>query len=554
MPNLPSSPAEQLKLVPDKNRLYPKFQSYKLQGYSEESLLKRVALPVAPCRPVLPNNARVGFQDIRVRTSWNHLSQGWQRRSVLYVGTGGEIVRIQGGQAQLAGTVSLGTRTDVYGYYPDVVEIGPDLLVVTDGLGKLYVLKAGTVVGSLQEDLPFILFDAKAVEDETDILVCQALQAPSETTTSQPSRGDYILRKLRLSLSSTLKYAVMVSLSGTEIPKHAVLTPDILIVSQSPFHLTLTPSDSDDMAIDDESPPPPLYTYFQTLTDLDISIPLPLEAAKSVIRINFSTSTLQLQFLPPTSPDQPDLSEIFPFQTAEEKPLWGAIDPMNSTWTLSSTSTSKILDIHLEKIPEEQSHWPQVFEDPDGAEEYTDPSDRRSILDKLEKYTSPEPSDRDGEAVRRRFLLEEDEDIDSVDAGDIIQLFRDPYLMKSLGHDLLAVPFVNDGNLGVKVSIDMCVFDAVKGHVMTVPAFSFVASSKRLRKYCRYTEQYAVIVESGRGGNMYVYYLPQDGLVAKQAVVRMGVESFGVGEIVGEGIVVLGEGREGFEAVIIGGL
>ena len=134
MPDLPSSP-ENLKLVPDKTLLFPKFQSYKLQSYSEDTHLKRISLPVPPCRPVLPNNARVGFQDVRVRTSWHHLSQGWDTKSVLYVGTGGEIVRIQEGQARVIGNISLTTRTDVYGYYPDVVEVAPEFLVATDGLG-----------------------------------------------------------------------------------------------------------------------------------------------------------------------------------------------------------------------------------------------------------------------------------------------------------------------------------------------------------------------------------------------------------------------------------
>ena len=555
MPDLPSSP-NNLKLTPDKNRLFPKFQSYKLQSYAEDSYLKRVTLPFPPCRPVLPNNARVGFQDVRVRTSWNHLSQGWDAKSVLYVGTGGEIVRIQEGQARVIGTISLSSRVDVYGYYPDVVEVAPDLLVATDGLGGLFVLRNSTMIGSLQEDIPFILFDANLVNEEIDILTCFALQSQTEASTSQPPQREYQVRKLRLNLSSALKYTISTSLSGIEIPKYAFLSPDIVLVTESPFRFTSAPSDPEVMELDVEAPPPPLYTYFQTLTDLDISIPLPLGTSKSSIQVNFSTSTLQLHFLPPKSPEQPDLSETFPFQTAEEKPLWGAIDPMNSTWTLSSTSTAKVLDIHLEKLPEEQSHWPQVFEDPDGAEEYTDPSDRRDILDRLEKYTQSSSPENDSDAVRRRFLLEEDEDIDSLDAGDMIQLFaRGTHVSESRGHDLLATSFDRQSTtLGIKVSIDMCVFDVTGGHVMSFPAFSFVASSKRLRKYCRYTEEYAIIVESGQGGNMYAYYLPQDGLVAKQVVVKLGVESLGVGMIVGEGMVVLGEGQEGFEAVVVGGL
>ena len=552
MPALASTPGH-LSLVPEKSRLYPKFQSYRLQSYSEESLLHRIPLPIPPSRPVLPTNARVGFQDVRVRTSWNHLSQGWQGQGALYVGKGGEIVRIQEGQAQVIGSISLSSRTDSYGYYARVLEIGPDLLVATDGVGQMCIIQNGAVVGSLQEEIPFILFDAKAIENQVFVLVCHALPSDSEASTSQPSRGDYLLRKLRLTISSTLEYTVVTSLSGSEIPKHAVLTPDILLVTQSPFRFTSAPPDAEAMELDVETPQAPLYTYYQTPTDIDISIPLPLSTPKSAIQVSFSTSTLQLQFLPPTSLQEPDLSETFPFQTTDEKPLWGAIDPMNSTWTLSSTTTSKVFEIHLEKLSEGESHWPQVFEDPDGAEEYTDPSDRRTILERLEKYTqSSQPSDSD--AIRRQFLLEEDEDIDTVNAGDVIQLFRGTIsLAESHGHDLLAVPFGSQ-TVGVKVSIDMCVFDVGVGHVMTVPAFSFVASSKRLRKYCAYTERFAMIVESGRGGNMYVYYLPQDGLEAKQIIVRLGVDSLGIGVIDGDKVVLIGEGVEGFEAVVVGGL
>lgn len=516
MPHLPSTPGH-LSFVPDKALLYPKFQSYKAQSYSEETLLHRIPL-VPPSRPVLPTNARVGFQEVRVRTSWNHLSQGWQGRSVLYVGKGGEIVRIQGGQAKVINSIPLGSRTDSYGYYARVIEVEPDFLVATNGMGGLFVLNTGY---SFQEE-PFILFDAKMVGDEIFVLVCHISDS-----------GQYLVRKLRL----TTSLETIVTLSGSEIPKHAVLDDDILLVTRSPF--TSTSVEVMEMEVETTAP---LYTYYQTSTDLDISIPLPLTTPKSAIQISFSTSTLQLRFLPL---DEPDLSETFPFQTADEKPLWGAIDPMNSTWTLSSTTTSKVLEIHLEKISEGDSHWPQVFEDPDGAEEYTDPSDRRTILERLEKYTS-QPSDSD--AVRRRFLLEEDEDIDTVDAGDIVQFFRGQSLVESHGHDLLAVPF-GSSTVGLKVSIDMCVFDVTAGHIMTVPAFSFVASSKRLRKYCGYTDRFAMIVESGRGGNMYVYYLPQDGLEAKQVVVRLGVESLGVG-LIEEGVVVLGD----LEAVVVTGL
>jgi len=552
MPTLPSTPGH-LSLVPEKARLYPKFQSYKLQSYSEETLLQRIPLLIAPSRPVLPTNARVGFQEVRVRTSWNHLSQGWQGRSVLYVGKGGEIVRIQQRQSVVVGSIPLGSRTDSYGYYARVLEVGPDCLVATDGLGQLSVLQNGSVVGSLQEEIPFILFDAKMVENELFILTCHSLPSESEPSTLRPARGDYLVRKLRLTPSSSLECTALMSLSGSEIPRHAVLCSDILLVTPSPFRFTSAPADPEAMELDLEPTQAPLYTYYQTPTDLDISIPLPLATPKRSIQVKFSTSTLQLHFLPSTSVDEPDLSETFPFQTADEKPLWGAIDPMNSTWTVSSTTTSKVLEIHLEKSSEGDSHWPQVFEDPDGAEEYTDPSDRRTILDRLEKYTqSSQPSDSD--AVRRRFLLEEDEDIDTVSPGEVVQLFRGSTgLVESHGHDLLAVPF-GSSTVGLKVSIDMCVFDIGQGHVMTVPAFSFVASSKRLRKYCAYTDRFAVIVESGRGGNMYVYYLPQDGLEAKQMIVRMGVESLGVGWIEGEGIVLLGEGIAGFEAVVVGGL
>lgn len=462
-------------------------------------------------------------------------------------------MRVQQGKTSVTGKIQLGTRTDVYGYYPDVVEIGPDLLVATDGLGQLFILQNGQVVGSLKEEIPFILFDGHFVDDVPYILICQSLQCHSEPTTSTPLKGDYLIRKLQLQLSTSLSYTVAVSLSGAEIPKHAILAPDILLVTTSPFRLTSLPSDSQEiMDIDTEAVPPPLYTFFQTETDIDISIPLPLNTPKSAIKIVFSTSTLKLHFLPPKSDTEPDLSETFPFQTAEEKPLFGPVG--ESTWTLSQSPSGKVLDIHLEKLPGGPSRWPRLFEDEDGAEEYFDPSDRRAILERLEKYSQAGSGDDTGDAVRRRFMLEEDEDIDSVDAGDIVQYFRGgTHLIESHGHDLLAVPFLSK-TLGVKVSIDMCVFDVVAGHVMTVPAFSFVASSKRLRKYSRYTDEFAVIVESGKGGNMYVYYLPPDGAIAKQIVVRLGMDSLGVGFVPGEGVVIIGEGHDGFEGVVVGGL
>jgi hypothetical protein len=308
------------------------------------------------------------------------------------------------------------------------------------------------------------------------------------------------------------------------------------------------------MTIDDITPTPPLYTYYQTLTDLEISIPLPANTPKSAIELKLSNSALQLCFLPPQNPNQTDLTETFPFQTIDEKPLWGPIDPVNSTWTLSSSFSSMVLDIHLEKLPDEQSHWPQVFKEPDGAEEYMDPSNRRTILDRLEKYhESSRPSNADADAIQRRFLMEEDEDIDSDYKGDLVQFFRGGTMHQLPSHDILALPF-GDNTLGLKVSIDMCVFDVVQGHERTFPAFGFVASSKRLRKYCRYTRGVAVIVESGWGGNLYAYYEPVDGLFGKQVVVRLGLESMGIGFVEGTGVVILGDRDGGVDAVVVGDL
>jgi hypothetical protein len=97
-------------------------------------------------------------------------------------------------------------------------------------------------------------------------------------------------------------------------------------------------------------------------------------------------------------------------------------------------------------------------------------------------------------------------------------------------------------------------FDVGCGHKRTFPAFSFVASSKQLRKYCRYTEGFAIIVESGWGGNLYAYHQLGEGLVAKQVVVWLGVESMGIGFVEGMGVVILGEMDGGVDAVVMGGL
>jgi len=555
MPELPLPP-EPLKFVPDKTKQYPKFQSYKLQPYPEDTRLKRIPLSVPPSRPVLPSNAPVGFQDVRIRTGWNHLSQGWEGKSVLYVGLNGEIVRIQGQGSQVLATIPLRKCEDVYGYFPRVFEIADNFFIATDGLGQLFAIANSTVTGSLQEKDPFILFDAQIIDGNICALVCHGTSCVQEASTSHHSKGEYTLRTLRLAVGPNLQYTVGTALMGTEIPQYAILTPDVLVVSQSPFRMTKDPLAPEVMTIDDMSPPSPFYTYYQTPTDLEISISLPPNTPKSVIEIIFSSSTIQLRFLPPTGPDQPDLTEFLPFQTINPKLLWGSIDPMNSTWTLSSSSssTAMVLDIHLEKLPHERSHWPRVFTEEDGAEEYIDPSDRHGILERLEKYhETTGPMDTDSEAVRRRFLLEEDEDIDTVYQGDIIQLFTGSDVFQLPGHNLLALPF-SGNSLGVKISIDMCVFDIGGRHARTFTAFSFVASSKRLRKFCRYTEEFAVIVESGQGANLYAYYLPEDGLIAKQVVVRLGIDSIGIGMIEGYGIIILGEMEDGSEAVVVGGL
>jgi hypothetical protein len=98
------------------------------------------------------------------------------------------------------------------------------------------------------------------------------------------------------------------------------------------------------------------------------------------------------------------------------------------------------------------------------------------------------------------------------------------------------------------------VFNFLGEHVRTFPAFGFVASSKRLKKYSRYTDQYSLIVESGYGGNMYVYYLTPDGMTAKQVIVRLGVDSLGIGYIQGVGVVIIGQMNSTTEVIFVRGL
>jgi len=453
------------------------------------------------------------------------------------------------GQVQIIASIPLGSRGDVLGYYPRAIEIAPETILATDGMGVMFLVRDGNIIGRRDEEIPFVLLDVKVVDDQITLLLCQAKHLPAPATTSYPPKAEYLVRKVLLNLSEDLEYTLLNSVIGTEIPKHAVLTPDILLVSQSPFHPT-TPSTDSSEEIDLDSESPAMYTYFQTDADLDISLPLPLVTPKHLIQVSFSTSTLKLQFISPTSPDHPDLSEFLPFQTSDEKPLWGIIDPMTSTWTLSTSPTGKTLEIHLQKAADEgMSRWPRVFEDEDDAEEYTDPSDRRGVLERLGKYTSNESRD----SIKRKFLFEEDEDVDYATEGDIVQLFHDDSASRVVGHDVLAVPF-DSTSIGLKFSIDMCCFNVDGQHVMTAPAFGFVSSSKRLRKYLRYTDSFSLIVESGSGGNMYVYYLPQNGITAKQIVVRLGLDSLGIGFISSQGVVVIGHVDNVPQAVLVTGL
>jgi hypothetical protein len=49
-------------------------------------------------------------------------------------------------------------------------------------------------------------------------------------------------------------------------------------------------------------------------------------------------------------------------------------------------------------------------------------------------------------------------------------------------------------------------------------------------------EGFAVILESGWGRNLYAYYEPGEGLIAKHVVVRLGVESIEIGFVEGMGV------------------
>jgi hypothetical protein len=533
-------------LQPDGQKLNPKFESYRLHTIDQDKITW-LNLPCSASKVGnLPSNAKASYQELRVRVGWNCLSYGVDNGIVYYIGQGGLLVGIRSNEANVL--CQLWEEDEVncplYAYYPSVHGLSNGLLLVTDGRGRLRIVKEDgspinveAFVKNGNEHTPVIVHDAR-LEFENSTQCTVLYTSPHSADPKQ-----YVLSIANLNLS-TSELTICQTKTLSEIPRLA----RVLSRENSLFVVTST-SIEKEVAIGNEAAKFAKYTWFQTSEDVTISIALPLTVLKSHIEVLFAQRTIEVMISALPRP-------LYPFKLSEKLRLWAEVDPEHCTWTLSSitsvsdeSGSAKVLDLHLEKAGDRGlSRWPTLFELDDRVVESIDPSDRRTMIEALEKYTA------NNEGLDQNVDKMEDADAEIMDHLTVQWIKNENVQAQVEGVVLVGRALSPLPQIVVKYDVDALLYEVsdleTTMHKLTYPAISYIASSKRSQKFTIFTPLACIIAESSISGNVYIYWRTDENY-GRQSIIRTGLDISGVSAIDNNTILIMGDNNKAPQGILI---
>lgn len=516
--------------------------------------------------------------------------------------------------------------------YPSSVFANPNTLLVADGEGTLFSFLiserpiSAKLLGtyelrpqSASQALPFRIHVTQQISPDSIILVLSSRSYAEEPQEDPKRRApiEFDLWGVEMTLTPTTGDEVqsLVPLwrrTGGEVPVHSAYhdsPPSFQIFGGSPYTepdetiaqpYTPTPDEiapipraGEDLDAENVIPKPPPYSWTQTSDSVTVAFPLPSTTPKSVIKITFTSKSLNL-FISDASSE----SSSLPFQLPRYigKQFWDGIQPSTSLWTWDKTGEKSfgLLTLYLDK-QHEGTRWSQVFapyQTPSGepepeVAETLDPSELYDIREALEKYTSSLSEDGSGLGLGRGVPSlgkgEIDEELDSSVGREVILTkipvstpkIQDGTNMedRSPSVTLLSTPLpgsIRPGDspsLVAKSDIDGLLYilapqrlsngedENVWTHTSTFPALSFVLASKQDVRYTHHISDRLVLAfESGSRGlgfNIYIYQAAptRSAQWAKQSVIRVGDAV--TGPLLGVGALTLNDVEGGKKVVIL---
>ncbi|KAJ3828756.1 hypothetical protein F5880DRAFT_1471879 [Lentinula raphanica] len=422
--------------------LNPKFEGYKFDFVDQEQVVSRHPLQHPATQTTSATQSWLSFHEVESRITHNHLALSSEGTDAIYVDEDCNVVLISISPETLLPSFRIvyelpkpisSSTTQSHSEYPSAAYINSKFLVISDGLGYLYLLcindlgpfeLAGVYQLVVNETVqPFLINSVDKISPDNAVAILSSShRGPKpDVPTKKSTPVDFDIWAAKIPFSTTEPSAdartldIVWNRRGEQVPilsKYDLSRNAFMLIGGSPYrdlrtvaaspyepsHDEIAPipragENLDAMQVDPARPPP--YSWTQTSDSVTVAFPLPSSTPKTDINVNFTTTSLTLSIS-----DTPP-STVVPLPSYSSKAFWDGISPSSSFWTWDKEAEHSfgILTLHLDK-QHEGTKWMQVFASagksaaaelsPEDIEvsETLDPSELWLIRESLEKYTA----------------------------------------------------------------------------------------------------------------------------------------------------------------------
>ncbi|XP_071410077.1 nudC domain-containing protein 1 [Pithys albifrons albifrons] len=536
--------------------LDPKFEGYKLS--LEPLACYQLGLDAAVAEVQLRDD-QYTLDHMRAFGMYNYLHlDSWYQDNVYYVDQFGRVMNLS-----VTLDTALQKPREVFRLPADLTAYdnrlcasihfsSPTLVTLSDGTGRLYLIKSGQRGNSASEKWeivfneelgsPFIIAHSVSfVKSDTHSLAVLLLRVEKDDLDTKGSGFHVTLEWVtiaEISKEGDQRYEIIKRrvLQGKSVPHYAAIETSgdgLMIVSHKPFKFM----DSDKLEENDDAKvlnekKDPLYYWQQTEDDVTITVHLPQEITKDDIKVCFSPDDISV-----TLRAQPPLME---------GKLYSSVDHESCTWIIKE---NKSLEISLIK-KNEGPWWPEVIVGDTRGEFIMDSSQCSEIAESLMHLTSevmnPNP-EKEKPPCNAQELEECDAfledgaslcrfDSDTLKVTHIINLGSNQYLFSVVANPREMPCFC------LRHDVDALLWqphsdqpENMWEHIATFNALGYVQASKQDKKFmaCAPDYSYAALCECLR--RVFIYRQPtplatvlynrkegrQVGQVAKQLVATL---------------------------------
>lgn len=415
-------------------------------------------------------------------------------------------------------------------------------MVVSNGVGDIELIgleeKDGKILGASLgsvcylgtgtegiSPVPCMLLTARRVKDKIILVACSR-------TASKKTEFNIATLELNIPTPETERledgsFVLMLHTlhiqRGPEVPVYCAITPSgkrCILGSETRYvresYIEEVTAEDDEQEVEPKSPMEVEDPYKWTQDGADISavFQLPPDTPKSAITCKFVTDHLSLLVMLKN-----ETIVSYPYRK-----LWSTIRPDESLWTYESSTG--LLTLFMTKS-DENTRWPQLFDQDDGVLETLSDATLSDIKNKLEKLTTTTTTnDEYTKPAQHPAATDMDEEIDEAGQPVVFSVFDTEGTViddfSSGSYSWICHSYKKASQLPsicLQMDVDGLVFSFNEEeeklkleitHQTTFDAFAFVQASKRDGRFVHHDPQFhfTSIIESSR--NAYIYFHHDD--------------------------------------------